>query len=57
MADVVPGELVDGLLDLGEAALLPHLQRGEVGVRAGTVPVALQDISSITACCTFQSSW
>ncbi len=41
MADVVPGELVDGLLDGGEAAGLPHGLGGEVGVGARAVPVAL----------------
>ncbi len=44
VADVVAGEAVDGLLDLGQAALLPHLERGEVGVGAGAVPVALHGL-------------
>ena len=41
MPDVVPGELVDGFLDLGEAALLSHLQGREVGVSSGAIPVTL----------------
>ena len=39
--DVVPGELVNGLLDLNQAVGLTHGQRGEVGVSSGAVPVAL----------------
>ena len=42
MSDVVPGQLVDGLLNLGQAPLLSHLQRGEVGVGSGTIPVTLK---------------
>ena len=40
--DVVPGEFVDGLLDLGQTALLAHLLRGEVGVRTSPAPLALK---------------
>ena len=40
--DVVPGEFVDGLLDLGQAALLAHPLRREVGVRTRPAPLALQ---------------
>ena len=40
--DVVPGEFVDGLLDLGQAALLAHPLRREVGVRASPAPLTLQ---------------
>ena len=46
--DVVPGELVDGLLDLGQAALLAHPLRGEVGVRTRPAPLALQNIIKVT---------
>ena len=42
--DVVPGELVDGLLDLGQAALLAHPLRREVGVRTRPAPLTLQNI-------------
>ena len=41
VSDVMSGELVDGLLDLGEAAFLAHGQGGEVGVGAGAVPISL----------------
>ena len=44
MPDVVPGEFVDGLLDLGQAALLAHPLRREVGVRARPPPLALQNM-------------
>ena len=40
--DVVPGEFVDGLLDLGQTALLAHLLRGEVGVRTSAAPLTLK---------------
>ena len=39
--NVVPGQLVNSLLDLSKAALLTHLLGGEVGVGTSTVPVAL----------------
>ena len=42
MSDVVPGEFVDGLLDLGQTALLAHLLRREVGVRASAAPLTLK---------------
>ncbi len=42
MSDVMPGESVNGLLDLAEAAVLAHLLRAEVGVGAGAVPVTLK---------------
>ncbi len=38
---VAPAQLLDGLLDLGQAALLAHPRGGEVGVGPGAVPVAL----------------
>ena len=47
MSDVVPGELVDGLLDLGQAALLAHPLRREVGVRTRPAPLALQNIKKV----------
>lgn len=40
---VLGAELVDGLLDLLEAALLAHLLGGDVGVHAGAVPLSLGD--------------
>ena len=40
--DVMSGEFVDGLLDLGQASLLPHLQRREVRVSSGSVPITLK---------------
>ena len=46
--DVVPGELVDGLLDLGQAALLAHPLRREVGVRTRPAPLTLQNINEVT---------
>ena len=46
--DVVPGEFVDGLLDLGQAALLAHPLRREVGVRARPSPLALQNMNKVT---------
>ena len=45
--DVVPGELVDGLLDLGQAALLAHPLRREVGVRSRPAPLALQNTRKV----------
>ena len=45
VADVVAGEAVDGLLDLGEAPVLPHLGGGEVGVAARTIPVTLNSLN------------
>ena len=39
---VVPGEFVDGLLDLGQSAVLSHLLRGKVGVRARSTPLPLK---------------
>ena len=45
MSNVVPGEFVDGLLDLGQAALLAHPLRREVGVRARPAPLALQNMN------------
>ena len=44
VSDVMSGELVDGLLDLGEAAFLAHGQGGEVGVGTGAVPISLFEI-------------
>ena len=41
VSNVMSGELVDGLLDLGEASLLAHGQGREVGVGAGAVPISL----------------
>jgi len=41
VANVVAGQLVDGGLDVFQTAVLTHLQRGEVGVSAGAVPVTL----------------
>jgi hypothetical protein len=41
VSDVMSGELVDGLLDLGEASLLAHGQGREVSVGAGAVPISL----------------
>ena len=40
--DVMSGEFVDGLLYLGQASLLPHLQRREVRVGSGSVPITLK---------------
>ena len=42
VADVVAGQLVDGLLDLQQSSGLSHLQRGKVGVGPGSIPVALR---------------
>ena len=39
---VVPGEFVDGLFDLGQSAVLAHLLRGEVGMRARATPLTLK---------------
>jgi len=44
MSDVMPGQLVDGLLDLDQTVLLPHSQGGEVGVGACAVPVTLHGL-------------
>ena len=43
VADVVAGELVDGGLDLLDAAVDAHAGSGEVAVGAGPVPVALDE--------------
>jgi hypothetical protein len=40
--DVMSGEFVDGLLDLGQASLLPHLQRREIRVGSGSIPITLK---------------
>lgn len=41
VSDMMPGELVNSLLDFGQTAILPHPQSGEVGVSTGAVPVSL----------------
>ena len=42
VSDVMSGELVDGLLDFGEAAGLAHGLCREVGVGACAVPITLK---------------
>ena len=41
--NVMPGQLVNSLLNLSDATLITHLLCGEVGVGTGAVPVTLSE--------------
>ena len=42
VSDVMPGKLVDGFLNVGQASSLTHRLGREIGVGACAVPIALK---------------
>ena len=42
VANMMPGELVNGSLNNGETTWLPHGQGGEVAVCTSTIPISLR---------------